>query len=651
MNSTSLLSADGLIARHLPRFESRPQQVEMAQAVERAFEGGSRLLVEAGTGVGKSFAYLVPAILRAVEHEEKIVISTHTIALQEQLIEKDIPFLAGIFPKEFSAALVKGRSNYVGLRRLGRAAQNAGQLFNTGDEVDELTQIERWAKTSRDGSLSDLSFVPKPAVWEKALSDGQDCLGRKCPHFEACFYQKARRRVHRAHLLIVNHAMLLSDLALREQGAAVLPDYDRLILDEAHTLEQAAASQLGLRVTFAQVQHLLNGLHHERTGKGLLAATLMHRERVPLVRETFDAAETFFADVAHWQESQGRRNGRVMQPPPIVNRLTPALSRLEQSLKELAGKAAEEEEKLSITSAAGRCAELGGAVERWVAQSASDWVYWIEHRRDRVLRVTLGGSPLDIGPTLKRLLFDRVSGVVLTSATLATGPKADFSYVEGRLGVDRAARAALGSPFDFARQVTMHVEADMPDPADTAAFFEQVCDRLRRYLPMTQGRAFVLFTSHAMLQRCAERMSGFCRERGYPLLAQGEGMPRSKMLEAFRTTPNAVLFGADTFWAGVDVPGDALSSVIIVKLPFSAPDDPLTEARIERLREEGGNPFMTLQVPEAVLKLRQAFGRLVRTKTDTGIVVILDPRVVTKRYGSMFLDSLPKCRTIVNRGV
>ncbi|MCC7293142.1 MAG: DEAD/DEAH box helicase family protein [Phycisphaerales bacterium] len=646
----TMFAPGGPIAGQLARFEARPQQVEMASAIERAFADNAHLIVEAGTGVGKSFAYLLPAILRAVEHKERIVVSTHTIALQEQLIHKDIPFLAKILPGAFEAVLVKGRSNYLGLRRLERTVQQASQLLSSDEMFDELRRIKAWSKTTNEGSLSDLPLSPNGAVWERVRSDTNDCMGRKCPRFEECFYQLARRRMHKAQILVVNHALLMTDLALRGKDASVLPDYHRVILDEAHTVEQAASDYLGLEVSSTQVQFLLNSLYNERTGKGLLATTLLHRQELPLVAGAARAAMEYFEDLADWQQHHGRSNGRLMQPPQAANRLTPALIELGKGLETLGSKSGSEEEKLALTGAASRCAEMAGAIRTLHEQNVADWVYWMEVRSERFLRVTLGAKPIHVGPAMKALLFDRVRSVVLTSATLSAGSGADFGYLRERLGLENAAELKLGSPFDFKRQAVVHVEPAMPDPGDAGAFVEAVCERLQRYLKLTGGRAFVLFTSHAMLRRCAEALALFCREEGFPLFVQGTGMPRSQMLEAFRATDHSVLFGAESFWSGVDLPGEALSNVIIVKLPFSAPDDPLVEARVEQIRKANGNPFLQFQVPEAVLKFRQAVGRLIRTQTDTGIVAILDPRVMTKPYGKQFLGSLPPCRVEVHKG-
>ena len=620
----------------------------MAEAVGRAFDAGEHLLVEAGTGVGKSFAYLVPAIERATKHGGRVVISTHTIALQEQLIEKDIPFLQSVFPQEFSAVLVKGRSNYLGIRRLARASAKQNALFDAKGDLAELRRIEDWAYQTQDGSLSDLSPQPSLAVWERAKSDADDCMGRKCPHYNACFYQRARRRAATAQLLIVNHALLFSDLAVREQGASILPDYDYLVLDEAHTVESVAGDHLGLALSNAQVRFLLNNLHNERTGRGLL----LHRGSAALlaaVGESHRVAESYFEALQEWHDEQSGWNGRLREPPPVAQNVSTALVDLREQIRDLREKVEEEEDRSELNAAMERCTGLAGAIERWHNQTEKGWVYWLEMAPDRGRRATLSGRPIDVGPTLKTALFDPVKSVVLTSATLTTASDEPFAYLQQRLSLTGTRSLSLGSPFDYRKQLKVYVEAGMPDPSNVTDFTAAACEGIKKYVEMSRGRAFVLFTSYDMMQRCAKELTAFFEKQEMPLLVQGTGLPRSMMLQRFRNTPRSVLFGTDTFWAGVDVPGEALSNVIIVKLPFGVPNHPMIEARIEQIRDRGGNPFTEYQIPEAILKFRQGMGRLIRTRTDTGIVVILDPRVRTKPYGKRFLAALPDCEVVIRR--
>lgn len=647
MGVANLLAEGGRVASLLPSYEVRPQQLEMAEAVAEAFDRHEHLIVEAGTGVGKSFAYLVPAIQRVIEHGGRVVISTHTIALQEQLFHKDIPFLRTVFgPNAFSAVLVKGRANYLGLRRLMRASQRQELLFNTTDELRELHRIEDWAYQTADGTLADLSPQPDAGVWDKARSDGDDCLGRKCQFFDRCYFQKARRKAEEAQILIVNHALLFSDVALRLQGVAMLPDYDYCVLDEAHTVENVAGDHMGMSVANTQIRFLLNALHHERSGKGALQNG-PGQKVVPAVKQAHQTLFRYFGELADWSGGRNGWNGRLREPPPVEERLAAHLLEVQDGLRAARSDMGGEEENLELASFAERCKGLATAVNNWHQQKNEGWVYWIEAGEPRRQRITLAARPIDVGPQIKAALFDKVSSVVLTSATLDTGTVKPFEYIRGRLKLDEGARGlALGSPFDYHKQLKVYVEADLPDPG-SYEFNEAACEAIQKYLLQTQGRAFVLFTSYQMLTQFAERLSGFLEAQAMPLLVHGSGVPRSQMLEQFRTTPRSVLLGTDTFWMGVDMPGEALSNVIIVKLPFAVPSQPAFEARIEQIKARGGNPFTELQLPEAVLKFKQGVGRLIRTKNDKGIVVILDPRVCTKSYGRQFLKAIPECEVIV----
>src|SRR5467141_727987 len=636
-----IFSENGRLSK-ATNFEFRPQQQEMATAVARALEEDRHLVVEAGTGVGKSLAYLAPAILFALEQHKKAIVSTHTINLQEQLLYKDIPILKKILPVEFEATLMKGRQNYLCPRRLERALQQQNELF-TGPEQNELTRLAEWAGTTRDGSLSDLSVEPDPKVWTQVCSEPHICTTKSCGQSN-CFYQQARKRLLSSDVIVINHTLLFMLLGSPDQQAERESGYlfpnDFIIFDEAHTVEQVASRQIGIGISQYGLRSTIQRLYNARSRKGLFTV-MRDAAGVRLAAELVDRVEQFFAVIESRSDFRKGREFRVRTPEFVPDTITGRLTALQGRIAEVVKRADDEILKAELQEFGRRIRDARDGIAIFLEQSAPEHVYWVE-RTGRTKRfLALNAAPVDLAPVLRRMLFRDNCCCVMTSATLAIG-RPDLAYFRRRIGAMDVEPLQLGSPFDFQRQMKMFVVQKMPDPRD-AAYQKELEQWIAHFVKKTDARAFVLFTSYRDMQQVAGAMQKFFVENGMNLLMQGGGAPRSKLLEQFKTTPRAVLFGTDSFWGGVDVPGEALSNVIITRLPFAVPDHPLIEAKLELVQERGGDAFTEYSLPEAILKLRQGVGRLIRTKSDCGIIVILDNRIVTKPYGRAFMSALPKC--------
>jgi len=690
-----LLAPQGPVARALGAFEDRPSQRDMAAYIADAYNDGGVALLEAGTGVGKSFAYLAPALGWARENGERTIVSTNTINLQEQLVGKDLPILAralGTGDHSPTFALLKGWRNYICLARLEQARDAERSLFED-ERAAELETLAAWAAKTSDGSLSDLQDEPTAEVWDAVAAESDLCTRLKCPHFERCFLFQARRRAAEADVVVVNHHLLASDLAVRMvsdnwQEAAVLPPYRRLVLDEAHHLEDVAAMHLGAQVSRLGVERLLSRL--EKNGRGLLPTlrtVLANRDdllsaasRDLVQRSLFDAlgaarrgADTLFTLLVRRLDGEPgsvpvlRLTDDFARDDVWAQGLDVALDNLLLAFTQLRDGVETIADRLSLDDPSERRAqllgELRGVVRRleMVATGLTAAlrppagipaaVRWLERRGRKVPNVSLAAVPLDLAPVLKEHLFDRVETVVLTSATLAAG--GEFGYLEERLGLDLPpsrvrAREIHASPFDFPAQCLFGIPTDLPEPRDDEPGHDAAVARVLVELAQaSDGGMFVLFTSHGALRRAAEAVRDPIGGR-WPLLVQGDGQ-RDQLLRRFREAGSAILLGTDSFWEGVDVPGRALRVLILAKLPFKVPSEPLTAARLERLEARGLNGFVHYLVPNAALKLKQGFGRLIRSTTDVGAVVLLDRRIVTKRYGQLILEGLPPASRVVGR--
>lgn len=619
--SQAFFGPRGLLARSLPGYEERPSQQRLSEAVGRVLEDGGLLLAEAGTGTGKTLAYLLPA----VELGRRVVVSTGTKALQEQLLSKDIPLLAQALGRDLNVAVMKGRGNYLCLLRF-RSFARAG-TFRRLDEVPLFRSVEAWAEKTQTGDRAEIEDLPDSVdFWREVSAASENCIGQACSDFDACWVTRMRQQALEADLVVVNHHLLCADLAVKDGSyGAVIPPYDMLILDEAHLIEDVATQYFGSHVSSHRVEDLCRDVERE-----LKAGRMDAREVLAEVASVRHRAERFFKLLLR---SQGRRLTPKWMTAPEVEESRALISRLEGLKTAILATKDRPEPLTALTS---RVGALRDELLFVLSAEEDNHVYFVEARGRGVF---LRATPIEVAETLRELLFDQVRAAVLTSATLAVD--GGFDYLKARLGIEPTEQLLLPSPFDFQQQAILYVPRGMPEP-QSPAFVERAADQVLRLLKTSRGRAFVLFTSYANMNAVVERVAGALP---FPILIQGEA-PKAVLLDNFRSLPGAVLFATASFWQGVDVVGDQLSCVIIDKLPFASPGDPVVAARIERLKKQGGNAFAEYQVPVAVLMLKQGLGRLIRSAADRGILAVLDSRLVEKPYGRRFLESLPPARLV-----
>ncbi|HEX8000670.1 MAG TPA: ATP-dependent DNA helicase [Pyrinomonadaceae bacterium] len=633
-----IFGREGLIARAHPEYEYRPGQIQMAESVLRAFEEKRHLIVEAGTGTGKTLAYLVPAIAAAVGRGGRVVISTGTKNLQEQLMEKDIPFLQRVLPRKFSAAYMKGRSNYACLQRIKRAENSP--VLDGLDELDYFDEVREWVRESQTGDRAELLGLPENlSFWRHIDARSEICMGQKCPDYDACFITRMRQRAMDADIVIVNHHLFFADLALRNsEYGQVLPDYSAVVFDEAHLVEDVAAEYFGAQVSSYQLEDLVRDL-----AQLPITNVDVNRDLTKIAARITRFADHFWMGLNTGRGEEGRgpilpgtfarkKTSGEIEATPVGDAylsLDGALARMETTLDALS------EQPPEVENLIRRVRQIRFDLQFIVAGDDKHFVYWLERRGRGVF---LRASPIDVSGLLQDRLFERVETVVLTSATLASA--GNFGFIKERLGLDEETSDLVApSSYDYENQAVLYLPERMPDPR-SPQWADAAAAEVVKILRATEGRAFVLSTSFAGMRALYERVA---QEVEYPCLLQGTAS-KAGLLERFRETPHAVLFATASFWQGVDVRGQQLSCVIIDKLPFAVPTDPVVAARQRYIDEQGGSSFYEYSVPQAIISLKQGLGRLIRSATDKGVLAVLDPRLRTKGYGRLFLESLPPCR-------
>jgi ATP-dependent DNA helicase DinG len=634
-----VFGSTGLLAKFQENYEYREGQIKMAQAIERSFNQKKHLVVEAGTGTGKTLAYLIPAIAESIRTKKRIVISTGTKNLQEQLMEKDIPFLQRIVPKKFVAAYMKGRSNYACIYRLHK---NGDQPVLDGmDQIDHFRHVVDWSRETRTGDRAELTYLPENLpFWRHINAKGETCIGQKCPDYEPCFITRMRVGADNADIIIVNHHLFFADLNVRgNQFGKVIPDYGAVIFDEAHLIEDIAADYFGFQVSNFRIDEIVNDANQLPITDAVATTQIMRSStRINGYSEQFwqrftrargqDGRYPLLAEAFSSRGKNGDDN--LTELGETYYSLDESLARLETEIDVYSEKIPEAE------SVVKRIRQTRDDFKFIIKQADRNFVYWLERRGRGIF---LQASPVDVSDLLQKKLFDKVETCILTSATLSTN--GSFNFIRDRLGLKQEQTNTLVAPssFDYEKQAVLYLPKAMPDPR-SPEFTQMAANEIIKILQVTRGHAFVLCTSNQSMTALFELVSS---RLGYPCFLQGS-MSKTGILEKYRETPNAVLFATSSFWQGVDVRGDQLSCVIIDKLPFAVPSDPIVQARSKFIDDNGGRSFSDYSVPQAVITLKQGVGRLIRSTTDRGVIAILDPRLRTKNYGRDFLQSLPRMK-------
>jgi len=646
-------AADGILSGNFESFEYRSQQKEMAESILSSLDSKSHLFIEAPTGIGKSFAYLVPAIYYAKKNQKKVIVSTYTINLQEQLINKDIPFLQKILPIEFKAKILKGRHNYLCPKRLMRAMESSNVLFETAEQHN-LELIYNWSKRTKDGTRSDIDFPLDEEVWNSVCSERGICTHKTCGGDNTnCFYQKAKKELADSDVIIVNHHLFFTLFdGISEEKDGYLYRNDFVIFDEAHTVEQVATDHVAPSLSREMVKYHLHKLYNHQKKKGFLL-TLPSLHIQAIIQNLLDLNTAFFYRLRRslFEINGNKPQGltcRIYEKHVEENLMKEEMDNLLKNLRSLRPNCTSEEQENELNEFIIRFSEMNYILDDFLNQKKNDktneFVYWVEISSQKPeSNVSICSSPVDISGYFSDNIFRPNNSTILTSATLTINN--NFEYFKKRLGGDHVKECRLDSPFDFYRQVKIYIPKDIPAPSKdvNSLYEEKLSEWIQYFISITKGKALVLFTNSTLMRNIGNEMKENLASENIELLIQGTGMSRSRLLNQFQKDINSVLFGLDSFWMGVDVPGESLSNLIMTRLPFQVPSHPVVQAKMEFIEQNGGNSFFEYSLPEAILKFRQGVGRLIRHNTDQGIIAILDNRIINKTYGKYFLNSIDEC--------